>query len=232
MTRSAAGSRTVACAPWRRPPSGAPRGRRASWRSLWQNLPVVLACPAWIAGPAVLGFPSLGPQLGWQIPYAIASAAALGYGVLILISARRNQRARIWDRAWWAGSTPAAISLGLTLVVGLGDSYAAAHWMPSTWHPGAFILLWMSPMIVVCLGLGLTILLTNREVKEAISSGKAPAYWLSSDRRWWWDGDGWASLLVAAPAGALRAPGGNYWWAGYEWLPCPPLRRRRAQRGP
>jgi hypothetical protein len=169
----------------------------------------------------VLGLPSLRPVLAWQVLYAIMSAAGVGFGIAILATARRDRRTRIWDRAWWAGSTPAALSLGLALVLGLGASYAAAYWAPSTLHSGAFMLLWMSPMLVVCLGFLLAFLLANRDAKQAIKAGKATRYWLSPDKRWWWDGVTWVSVSAGAPADAIRAPGGNYWWAGNDWCPWP-----------
>ena len=44
---------------------------------------------------------------------------------------------------------------------------------------------------------------------------------LTSDRRYWWDGQYWKDTLLEAPPAAKRSADGHFWWDGAEWRPVP-----------
>jgi len=44
---------------------------------------------------------------------------------------------------------------------------------------------------------------------------------LTSDRRYWWDGQFWRDSLLGAPPAAKRSADGRFWWDGVEWRPVP-----------
>jgi len=48
-----------------------------------------------------------------------------------------------------------------------------------------------------------------------------PVAQLTSDRRYWWDGQFWRDTMLAAPPTAKRSADGGFWWDGVEWRPVP-----------
>lgn len=52
-------------------------------------------------------------------------------------------------------------------------------------------------------------------------SKEAPAIPLTSDGRYWFDGQFWRDAQVEAPPAAKRSPDGRFWWDGAQWRPMP-----------
>jgi hypothetical protein len=64
--------------------------------------------------------------------------------------------------------------------------------------------------------IGLTAILVGRRQQH-----KPAAERLTSDRRYWWDGQYWKDTLLEAPPAAKRSVDGHFWWDGAEWRPVP-----------
>jgi len=65
-------------------------------------------------------------------------------------------------------------------------------------------------------GVGLTAVLVGRRQHRSSAAER-----LTSDRRYWWDGQYWKDTLLEAPPAAKRSADGHFWWDGAEWRPVP-----------
>lgn len=170
----------------------------------------------------------------FPLPFAIAYVCIvgleLGYGTAVIATAGSGRVGRrLWaglpcganpvSRVWW----------GLAFVLGAPVSYATGLiWPVSVATPSAAATLLFCAGTLAAAGcLLVSVGCSNIEVKQRIRSGRAPTYRLSRDHFWWWDGDGWASVAIAVPVGALRSPDGTHWWSGEGWVPIPPRPGRR-----
>jgi hypothetical protein len=57
-------------------------------------------------------------------------------------------------------------------------------------------------------------------VRRWAASGTAPIR-LTSDGRYWWDGQFWRDALLEVPPAAKRSADGHSWWDGQHWRPMP-----------
>ena len=64
--------------------------------------------------------------------------------------------------------------------------------------------------------IGLTVVLVRRWQQQ-----QPAAVRLTSDRRYWWDGQFWKDTLLEAPLTAKRSGDGRFWWDGQEWRAVP-----------
>jgi hypothetical protein len=70
-------------------------------------------------------------------------------------------------------------------------------------------------VLVVVAGLIVVFVTLVRRSKEP------PAIPLTSDGRYWFDGQFWRDAQVEAPPAARRSPDGRFWWDGAQWRPMP-----------
>jgi hypothetical protein len=167
--------------------------------------------------------------LAFVIVFVSLIGLELGYGIAVLATARSGRvGSRLWAGLPFAANPVARLWWGLAFVVGAPVGYATGYatgliWPTTSTTPGiAWGLLTVAGTVASAGCLLLSGACSNTEVKRSIRSGRAPRYRISSDRLCWWDGDGWASVMIAAPAGALRSPDGRHWWSGEGWVPLPP----------
>jgi hypothetical protein len=64
--------------------------------------------------------------------------------------------------------------------------------------------------------IGLTAILVGRRQQHRPAAER-----LTTDRRYWWDGQFWKDTLLEAPPAAKRSADGHFWWDGAEWRPVP-----------
>ena len=64
--------------------------------------------------------------------------------------------------------------------------------------------------------IGLTAVLIRRWQQQKPASVR-----LTSDRRYWWDGQFWKDTMLEAPLTAKRSADGRFWWDGEEWRAVP-----------
>ena len=62
--------------------------------------------------------------------------------------------------------------------------------------------------------IGLAVVLVRRSRPPAAAQ-------LTSDGRYWWDGQFWRDALLEAPPTAKRSADGHFWWDGRQWRPVP-----------
>jgi hypothetical protein len=62
--------------------------------------------------------------------------------------------------------------------------------------------------------IGLAVVLVRRSRPPAVAQ-------LTSDGRYWWDGQFWRDALLEAPPTAKRSADGHFWWDGRQWRPVP-----------
>lgn len=207
---------------WRRPPSAPAPGRSLTLRArLGYSLTIGL----------VVGIPPDGnllarlPVPAFAIPIICIAGLGFAYGIAVIATARSGRVGRrLWAGVPFGANPVSRVWWGLAFVVGLPVSYAAGIlWPPSPTTPGMVgVLLWCSGTLAAFGCLMVSVACSNIEVKRSIRSGRAPTYRLSRDQLSWWDGDGWTSVQIAAPAGAVRSPDGTYWWSGDRWVGLPP----------
>ncbi|MGA8015489.1 MAG: hypothetical protein WCB85_06180 [Candidatus Dormiibacterota bacterium] len=167
----------------------------------------------------------------WPLPLAYYCGLGLvvAYGLTAIATAGRPGVKLTWSWVPFRANRPAGIWWGLAFVLSPAVGFLAGLLSPP--YPAALSIL--APVgidggVAVAAGCILaSATAANSEVKRAILAGRAPSFRISSDQLWWWDGGDWASVLLAAPPGALRSAGGNYWWTGSGWLSLPPRPRRR-----
>ena len=73
-------------------------------------------------------------------------------------------------------------------------------------------------LLVTLLVIGLVVLLgrTGQTAKPRESAAQ-----MSSDGRYWWDGQTWRDTEQGAPPSAMRSADGYYWWDGQRWRTVP-----------
>ena len=74
-------------------------------------------------------------------------------------------------------------------------------------------------VLVLALIAGLIVVVVTR-VRRWAASGTAPIH-LTSDGRYWWDGQFWRDSQVEVPLTAKRSADGSSWWDGHQWRPVP-----------
>jgi hypothetical protein len=75
-------------------------------------------------------------------------------------------------------------------------------------------------VLVLALIAGLIVVVVTR-VRRWAASGTAAIH-LTSDGRYWWDGQFWRDSQVEVPPTATRSADGSSWWDGRQWRPVPP----------
>jgi len=212
---------------WQRPPlaRGWPRLRYALTLGLVCGLPPDANLLARVPVP----FPPV-----FVIGFVSIVGIEMGYGLAVIATSRGGRvGSRLWAGLPFTANPLARLWWGLAFVVGAPVGYATGYatgllWPAASATPGiAWGPLWAAGTVASAGCLLLSAACSNTEVKRSIRSGRAPQYRISSDRLWWWDGDGWASVMIAAPVGALRSPDGTHWWSGEGWVPLPPRPGRR-----
>jgi hypothetical protein len=81
-------------------------------------------------------------------------------------------------------------------------------------------------VVAVAIVITITIVLITRRRRPAALLPGGPAMaasgpTMSPDGAYWWDGQRWRDVSVAAPATAQRSPDGAHWWDGRTWRPVP-----------
>ncbi|HEY3084857.1 MAG TPA: hypothetical protein VGK28_05305 [Candidatus Dormibacteraeota bacterium] len=71
-------------------------------------------------------------------------------------------------------------------------------------------------VLALLTGLILLVLVRSRRRPAGQLAG-VTALHVSSDGRYWWDGQAWRDTSRDVPPGALRSEDGRYWWDGAEW---------------
>jgi len=85
-------------------------------------------------------------------------------------------------------------------------------------HPFIFIGQLTVYVFIACVAL---LLIARARIRKARPT---PGIQLSSDRRWWWDGQTWRDAERDVPLTAARSADGLWWWDGAAWrtVPNPP----------
>ena len=105
--------------------------------------------------------------------------------------------------------------MGLTTVACFALACVAGYFLYQTPnHPALAFALFLGTPAAGAIGVLAAWVCSNRDVKRTIRGGLATGYWMSPDRRYWWDGTQWADALSIAPDFALRSPDEGYWWSG------------------
>src|SRR6266508_1339002 len=71
-------------------------------------------------------------------------------------------------------------------------------------------------VLALLTGLILLVLVRSRRRPAAQLAG-ATALHVTTDGRYWWDGQAWRDSSRDVPPGALKSEDGHYWWDGGEW---------------
>jgi len=73
-------------------------------------------------------------------------------------------------------------------------------------------------VVVLALLTGLIVLVLVRSRRRpAAQLAGATALHVTTDGRYWWDGQAWRDSSRDVPPGALKSEDGHYWWDGGEW---------------
>ena len=214
---------------WRSPPWSWPQYRRLGvWRTLLLRAAGQSPFTAWLAGWIIFGPTGLTPagfaalSISAHVLAVLLAVLALGPALLLLASAASRSRRSIWSGAWWSANGASQAVLGLTTMACFGLACVAGYftYQAPTDPFSAFPVFLVSPA-AGAVGFLVAWICSNRDVKRTIRGGLAAGYWMSSDRRWWWDGTQWVDAFFRAPDSALRSPDEGYWWTGTQWIALP-----------
>jgi hypothetical protein len=233
---------------WLPPPWGIPSGRKpAGGRRLIELVPVLgtwfSVSITWIvAWPPAIDQSLVVIHTVMAVLAGLGAILAVGYGTLIIATARRPRVKPVWVFPGLTSTPTAARWYGSAFLSPLAPVWAialVAHFAPiasptPTSPPSALFdivgfSLSFGPFFAMLCFLGCGLLgrrAANRPIKQAILSGLAPSYPMAPGLNYWWDGTDWRSVADSAPEGALRSADGHYWWTGGYWVPMPPARRR------
>jgi hypothetical protein len=218
---------------WRPPPwfGSIPSGRKPSWRHRF-----IEVVPYWATLMALyswnLAWAPWGLISGWVLaPSVIAAILGVGYGALMIATARRPTLKPVWFFPGFASTSAAARWYGLAFVLAQGAAWGVAivvHVMFGDLRPESVPMIPFGPLSVLLAFTACMVLArraANRPIKRAILTGLAPSYVLAQGQPYWWDGEHWQSLESTVPESSLRSPDGHYWWTGSDWFRMPPNRR-------
>ena len=215
---------------WRRPPWSTPSGRRPRYR---QVLRIGFGVDA-LYMAASSGMYVTTVKTSWTFedlrPFSIffigIAGLAFAYGVAVILTSGRPRGVM----PAWLGldvNRDARAWFGLAIVIPLMISGVGAFYFsppgPTAQSQILFTVFFFAPAVIAAGCVFRARACSYRDIKNAIVSGAAPSYVMSSNRFWWWDGAQWASAHAAAPPQALRSPDGNYWWTGRNWCALPPF---------
>ena len=184
---------------WHRPPWSWPQYRRLGvWRTLLLRGAGQAPFTAWIAGGIVFGPgdptpPGFGALvISARIIAVLLAVFALGPALVLLVSARSRSRRSVWSGAWWGAHEPSSAIMGLTTVACFALACVAGYFLYQTPnHPALAFALFLGTPAAGAIGVLAAWVCSNRDVKRTIRGGLAAGYWMSPDRRYWWDGTQW-----------------------------------------